>query len=499
MSPKKTNQTNNTLVQKSKIWRILSALNQEEQKKLVDFAQLPEHKLSQEARDMLSLLIEMTNLSADEAEIVTKNSFAEQLNATISDVNYWISELYQVVKRFVVFQEMKTGNDAYEIAFLFALKKRGLEKDTRSHLNKVKNVLNRPSPQSYHHHYLKFLLYEQYLMDKNRNSADSSHLDKCIYSLIAFFVENMLRLCIAVLNRKEIMPVEDEKFPVDVAAIFKFAEQCKQWQKYLPIELQDWAYKMFTSDDWEAYYNKIDTAIRNPANKLANYLVKDMSTHLMNRTIKAINEGKIVYAEKYLSTIKHLIKRKLILDNNILPHQRYISIITAGLLCKQSEWLDKFIKKYSKHLATKNKEAVKHLYSAQSYFVASKYKKAEKELNLIYKKDLNFNYDIHHKLNYKKVLMLTYFELGRDGLFDYEWTSFRAWLLQGKKTIPDARKQFYLNFLDAIEKIQYVDDLEEQRKIIKAVLSSDMPIGAFDRIWLEEKLEGRKKLPPSNK
>ena len=132
---------------------------------------------------------------------------------------------------------------------------------------------------------------------------------------------------------------------------------------------------------------------------------------------------------------------------------------------------------------------------AQAYFVEGKYKEAQKKLILIEKKKLYLKYNIYHKLNYHKLFFQTYFESKHDPSFDHERASFKKWIGDQTK-FSNTTKQVYLNFLNIITKIYYAASLAEQQKLIKEVLSSDMPITVFDRIWLEKKLKGKEKTPP---
>ena len=477
------NKTKTTVLQHSSLWELLLIFNEKELKDLITFSKFSLISLNSKARNILKILIKMI-INKNDAE-VTKSSFAEQLNMTIDELNYWMSNLLRVVERFLRFQEKETGNGEHELKMLVKFRNLGLERNITRQSKKVKRILKNPKHKSYHQNYLNFLFYEQYLIDDNRNSADNPHLVKCLYSLIAFFVENILRIFIAYLNRKTIMSIEDNGLTVGVELVLKCA---KQLLDNLPIKLQYWAYKMFVRDDWEAYYNKIETEIRNPDNKLEDYLIKDMSLHLMNRAAMAINKGKLVYAEKYLSTIQNLIERNLILDKNILPHNRYVTIVTASLVANESDWLKKFIEEYAEHLATKNKEAIKRLNWAQIYFVEGNYKAARKELFFIHNNNLNLKYDVYHKLKYHKLFVLSYFEVEPDALFDIQLAKFKKWI-KGQTKIPNATKQVYLDFFNYIKKIKDAVDLDEQQQLIKEVLSSDIFITAFDRIWLEKKLK----------
>ncbi len=126
MKPKKKYKT---LVQKSLLWEILACLSKEERNDFVMFAQLSLLKLKPKALEMLDILIEMANRNDDEAVIVTKSSFAEQLNLTMKNVNYLMSDLQQAVKRFLVFRERNTRRNEAEMieSLLSAINKRRLK------------------------------------------------------------------------------------------------------------------------------------------------------------------------------------------------------------------------------------------------------------------------------------------------------------------------------------------------------------------------------------
>ena len=483
--------TNNTIVQNSKLWEMLVMLNEEERENLVAYVRSHFHNSSTAALEMLNVLIEM--LASD--AIVSKSSFAEQLKMTIDETNSWMCKLLRAVEGFLDSQEKNTANAEGAMRLLLAFKKQGMKKNAAGQSHKVERMLNKTKPQqvAYSEKHLNVLFYNyaQYSENNNQNKSIEQLLNKRHDSLDAFYVEQKLRACIEYLNIKTIRTVEDENWKIDAEIALLAA---KKFPNHLPIQLQSWAYEMFASDDdWETYYNKIETEISTSSKDWADDLLKEASLYLMNRATKAINEGKLDYAPKYLSVVNNLIDRDLILDDNILPDNRYVTIVYAGLLANESKWLKKFIKKYSKHLDKINKEAVEHLNLAHVRFVEGEYEAAREELFLIPKKDRTFKYDIYHKLFYDKLLIRTYFELRDDASFSRKRTFFKIWI-GDQKTIPTARKQVYFNFLDAITKIYHTANLAEQQKLIKEALSGDITI--FDRIWLEKKLEGEEKTPP---
>jgi len=468
-------------VHNSKLWEILSTLNKRERKEFATFIQLSSLKVSQEAQDFLTILFDKLTSNED----VSKEELAKVHKVSLKMINYWMNHLLKALERYLIFRVMEPETNEYEVKLMLTLKEKGFQKNTTSQTKKVGKLLNSKKEQGHSYNYYRYLFYEHCLMEDRKNRSSDLYLSNFHYSLDAFFIENKLRASASGLNRKKIMSVNDGE--VDMESILSYAQQ-QQFKDNLPIQLYLWVYQMYSSEDWEEYYNKIADKIWGYANDLSTDTLKELSLCLMNQAVKAVNIGRLEYAQKYLLTIIELIDRDLLMENNVLDYNRYLTIVHASLLSNQSLWLKDFIKKYTENLVSANKKAVKHLNFAQIYFIEGQYQEAENELAIIYKKNLNFKFDVFHKLSYEKLLIQIYLELNKDELLNSKLVSFRQWLKRQHK-IPNSKKQVFFNFIEIVKKINKATSQKEKYEIIERIVLSDMKLGSLEKKWLKERLE----------
>jgi hypothetical protein len=167
---------------------------------------------------------------------------------------------------------------------------------------------------------------------------------------------------------------------------------------------------------------------------------------------------------------------------NDMSFRYYTDVVETGLKLKEYGWVKEFIEKYKPALSPDARDNT-YSYSLALYEFAMK--NFEKSLGLLSKVKYN---DVYHKMKYRNILLMLYYELNYSDLFLSHLDSFNHFILNDN-LISDERKLYYSGFIKFIKQLSGLRDKEkiEELQSLKQKILEDQTL--YDNEWLLEKID----------
>ena len=175
----------------------------------------------------------------------------------------------------------------------------------------------------------------------------------------------------------------------------------------------------------------------------------------------------------------------LYMDGELSPWS-FKNIVLTGLRAGEDQWVEDFIRNYSNKLNPDFRENAVKFNMARLHHYRKEYEQVIPLLN-----EVEFT-DFSYSLGAKALLLATYYELGElDALHSF-LDSFQVYLNRHKKSLPENRRQNYLNLVKYVRRISNImsGDLESIEKV-ETEINKQGKIA--DRNWLIEKIGELKK------
>lgn len=207
---------------------------------------------------------------------------------------------------------------------------------------------------------------------------------------------------------------------------------------------------------YEAYQSLIDADNENHYKALKNIFFEHIALFneeeqyeifqlTINYCIKQINTGNSTYFEEVFELYREGLKTKILLDKNTLSRFTYKNIVSAGLKLKEFEWVQTFIKEYTRYLPQKFEQTYKDYSTAKLHYSTGDYTAALQLLIQVEEYD-----DLFLTLDAKVLLLKIYYEEESIDALLALIASFNVFLQ--RKGIMGYHKQVYKNWLRLVNK-----------------------------------------------
>ena len=161
----------------------------------------------------------------------------------------------------------------------------------------------------------------------------------------------------------------------------------------------------------------------------------------------------------------------------------YTDVIETALKLDENRWAKEFIEKYKSVLIPEERENT-YMYSLALYEFAEK--NFEKSLELLSRVKYN---DVYHKLKYRSLLLMLYYELDYDDLLLSHLDSFNHFL-SNDTLISDDRKIYYSNFIRYIRNLSGLSDKKKKNELLCLRQKASDDLKLFNKEWVAEKIDG---------
>jgi len=249
-------------------------------------------------------------------------------------------------------------------------------------------------------------------------------------------------------------------------------------------------YELITSAEttsWnEDHYLKTETLFRTEIDKIAPQDQGEIIRILLNHLSNQINKGQQRYYANMFALYKFGLKKNLLFENGEIRETTFANIATTGILEREYDWVENFIKAYRQYLPGAIQKDAYYLSLGLLFFYKQQYKDTVRLL--LNKKFSNPLYT----LKAKAILLRTYFEqfLLDESYYELLIAQTHAFekFVRRNNAVSENRKEIYTNFILFT------------RTIGNAVLQKTVKVQLLNKIkntqavilksWLLEKVEG---------
>ncbi len=239
---------------------------------------------------------------------------------------------------------------------------------------------------------------------------------------------------------------------------------------------------LFLNEDDDSHFYKTKELLEKHEDEFNRFQINNAIMNLRNYCKRMIVKGRKNFRKELFEIYKIEISKRTCSLQNDMSFRYYTDVVETGLKLKEYNWVKEFIEKYRTALTPDSMENT-HSYSLALYEFAVK--NFEKSLELLSKVKYN---DVYHKLKYRSILLMLYYELDYGDLLLSHLDSFNHFLLNDN-LISEERKLYYSSFIKYIRHLSGLRDKEKKQDLqqLKKKVLEDRTL--YNNEWLLEKID----------
>ncbi len=410
---------------------------------------------------------------------VASQVFPDWAGNTYKKLSHVMSDLSQLLERFLAVQEREKDELENYQALLKTYKKRGGDwffNHTAEELEKHLTKLTERNTNYYYHQYL--LNHERYTHTANtRIRTGIESLEKTIHNLDLFYFGVKFRYSSEVrfrelyLSEKSDLVLLDEMLQAVERPVFSAAPF---------VQIFAMIVRLYQSHD-RAIYDELKSLIFNNFQQFSESEKFDMITMANNFCIMESNRGKMEYLIEIFELFDYGLQQGIYTPDGHIDHTVFDNIVGIACRLEKYEWVEDFIRYHTKYLRDEVRESVRIMAWVRLEFALDNF---EKVLELL--RDVEF-VDVQYSVNAKAFCLRSYYELeGYDALF-YDACSAFAKYCRRNKVISIQFKTLNLNFVSFIKRLYQAKILqnENREQLLKKLEETPLPYAS----WFREKIE----------
>ena len=389
-----------------------------------------------------------------------------------------MSYLYKVLENFLAIEKLKDNDIKMRINLLEQYRVRGLVKQFESTRKQTATTQKKSPVNNADYYYYQFRIEQSVnqMIEQQQNRNVEPNLQQLTENLDTFYLIHKLKYACASLNYKNISQA-DYHLPL-LTEIMQCLE--KHPSSNPIVKTYRLALLTLTNSDNEANFEQLKRQLLEHAGNIAKSDLQDLFVLARNYCIKRINMGDNKYVLDLFTLYRHEIKEELLLNNGQISPAAYKNVVAAGLMLKNFDWTEQFIKQYKEKLASEFRHNGYLLNLARLHFALGKHREVVALLHEIDPEEL------FTSLSAKAMLLRTYYELDEQEALYSLVDSFTAFLKR-KKIIAYHRTP-YLNFIKYVRKLVKLEfaTTASLQKLKADILENPKVV---DKGWLLEKVE----------
>ncbi|MEO8399852.1 MAG: hypothetical protein ABI550_08580 [Ignavibacteriaceae bacterium] len=492
----------------SKSIRVLKTFSEEELKQFSDFLRSPFHNKNKNLIKLFNILEKYHSQYEVENEIVYSKVYPGK-KYNYDNLKKLMSELFLILEMFLSHLKLKKEK--------FTSDKYLLEEYVQRKLNelflfKVKKVNEKLEAKNCYNigfedkFYLECLIKDFYI---DNNMVFTIPLDRLIRKseyLLCFFLENMLTdindiISLRGLGRnkfKQSLITESFLQSLDIKIFLEYLSHNKIKNNYIVFLINSILMLMYPKN--ETYFNQAKHLILNNYDYIYKENPKEFSGYfliLANYCGKMSKRGKTEFNLEGFELYKHYLKvlsESFDKGENTMQSLFYLNLIMKGITVNELDWVEEFIRNYTKYLEQKDRENTYNYANALLNFKKEKYEKSLSYLSKIPLKSNNYP-----NLEINLATLKCYFELA---LYDAAFSlidSSKHYLLTTNEFDYKAKEYFMksLIIMYKLFKLKIKVYSDDTLKIELSKLKSKITYGmAVSRKWCLAKIEELEKSIP---
>ena len=268
--------------------------------------------------------------------------------------------------------------------------------------------------------------------------------------------------------------------------VFKDVLKLLKTNGFLDVPAVNLAYNLlmlFLDEDNESYFYDTIELLEKHEKEFHALHLNNAYMNLKNYCKRMVLKGKEKFLKELFEVYKIDIRKKSYTLLKYMSFRYYTDVIETALKLDENRWAKEFIEKYKSVLIPEERENT-YMYSLALYEFAEK--NFEKSLELLSKVKYN---DVYHKLKYRSLLLMLYYELDYDDLLLSHLDSFNHFL-SNDTLISDDRKIYYSNFIRYIRNLSGLSDKKKKNELLCLRQKASDDLKLFNKEWVAEKIDG---------
>lgn len=468
----------------NKLLTILKLLSPADCKRLKDFAHSPYFNKNETILQLLTYLL--SNAPEWKTENVKDEKIWEFLYPQKNFDKIAISKLrykaFLVVEKFLIQKQMEQKPQIQQLGLLEFYADNALMDFYEETCEKTAALQQKEKFQNSNFHYHEYLIVKSISRFHTQFQQRSEHPDfeKMDIHLTIFFISQKLENACNSLMRSKIVTTSFQ--PELLTEILLYLENHSEILTYPVIKVYYHLYKMLKFPENTDFFYFFQQLLPTQEEYFSPKELRNLYSYLRNYCISKINVGEKSFEQALFSVYDEQLKSNWLFDEgNKLYPAKFKNIVVLALRLEKLDWTAHFLEKYTQNLPEESRTETHAYCLAKLFFVQKKYNET---LKLLCNADFE---DIFFKIDARKLLLQTYYELGEWEGLNNTLNSFRVFLHRDK-TISESHKIANRNFLNMLRKLSDILPHEkgEWQKFKEQVLALS-PLG--ERNWLLRKIE----------
>ncbi len=394
-------------------------------------------------------------------------------------IRYAMSFLFQLLQDYLAYSEWASGQLRPQLSLLSAFRKRGLNRsfETSSHKT-AKQLANQPF-RNQEYHYCQFLFQqEQYIFSANQSRRSTTGFQEWAHQSTLFFMTQQLQQACVALSHQTVL---ENTYDLPLFAAVLQEVRTKDYSHSPALMVYFHLYNTLKGEEEDLHFPQLKSLIINANHYFPTYELRSIYLLAINYCIQQLNAGKSIFLEHAFAFYKEGLATDVFLENGYLSRFTYNNIALAGMGLKAFEWTEVFLKQYQTYIEQKYRESTLNFNLANLYYRKRDFSKA---MSLLRQTDFQ---DVLHGLEARKMLLVSYFELGETDALESLLESFKN-LVYRQKDIGYHRGN-YLNlirFTHQLLRLHPSDD-NTRLKLKQTIISTG---NVAEKEWLLQKVNG---------
>jgi hypothetical protein len=394
-------------------------------------------------------------------------------------LRYIMSDLTKLVEQYLLWRQLEKEPVVSIHLQIRALQERSLTNLIPPYLEQAQRF-NQKYPYVDQDRFFNAFLWErdnyEYVASK-RNVAIRETLQNIITNLDYYYFINKLKFSAELANHVNVIAGQFD--PLLLNEIVSVVEN-NQLHREPAVGIYYLILKMLLEPDQESYYQSLKETLSRSHELFPPGELNDMYIFARNYCARQINSGNTRYLREIFDLFNTLDASGILYHHGELSQWDYKNMVAVALRLEEYRWADDFIESAKQHIRVEDRENAYHYNKALYYYHLKHF---DKTLELL--QSVEFT-DVYYHLDYKSLLLKTYYELREFEAMASLMEAFYVYLRRNK-LVSDYNKESYANFLTVVKKLIRIRFKGKEKAIqLENQLEELKPIANLS--WIRKKL-----------
>ncbi len=476
-----------------KLIRLLQAFTKKELKHLELYISAPFFNTNLKVVELFRLLKVYHPLYEQvDKERLFKELFPEKKTYKDAFLRALTALLSQLVMQFMAYQEYEGNKEQQAFWLLENMNKRRLEKDFELQYKQLQRSFEKAALRNPNYYFWQFRLAELnhlHITLFNNRTADDS-LQEVVEQLDIYYVVMKLQYRWLALNRQRV--IRQSYHPGLFFEEMKKEVNNAPFDELALVQLYDHTIALLQEPEQVEHFEQLKTALEHQKAILTKDEQRQIYTVLINYCRWQFSKGASAYMEEALGLYQCMLNGALLHAGAYISPHHFKNMVTLALQTGKMVWVEEFMETYWQEMHPAIANNVYCYNKAAFYFHQQKYKEAATLLRQIQLEDYEF-IDFYYHINYKVLLIKTYYETGEEVVLEAALDAFRIYLIR-HTVIGENQRVAYMNFIKLVRQLLHEKWGKRRSKMaLSTHIQATKPL--YQGKWL---LEKSKQLPTSN-